>query len=187
MTELSEHLDLLDEHGVMTGKSKLRAEVHRDGDWHVNVHVWLVNNYGDLLLQKRAEGFYLAPHFLDVSMSGHVQAGHTSEETAVKEAEEELGITIPIEQLEFVMRDKLSLVGSTEKIPEYINNEFRDVYVWKSDLNPFDFKFDTKEMSGLELVTQQEFGKMIYERDQRLVPQWKEYETVLWYLGGNRV
>ena len=47
-----EYFDILDENGNKTGKTKLRSEVHRDGDWHKAVHIWIINNKGDILLQR---------------------------------------------------------------------------------------------------------------------------------------
>ncbi len=184
MNSSTEQLDVLDERGQNTGVVKNRIEVHTEGLWHRTVHLWIVNTYGDIFLQKRSADFYLKPNLMEATVIGHISAGMTAEETVVREAMEEVGLTIPVDQLEFLMTDKTSFKGSTKKIPEYINNEFHDVYIWKSDVNLFDFKFDTQEMNGLELVTQNDFGRMIYERDDRLVPQWKEYETLLWYLGG---
>lgn len=34
-----EYFDVLDENGNKTGIIKLRNEVHRDGDWHKEVHI----------------------------------------------------------------------------------------------------------------------------------------------------
>lgn len=34
-----EYFDLLDENGNKTGETKLRNEVHRDGDWHKAVYM----------------------------------------------------------------------------------------------------------------------------------------------------
>jgi hypothetical protein len=41
---MTEYLDVLDSKGVHTGERKLRAHVHRDGDWHRTVHVWVLNS-----------------------------------------------------------------------------------------------------------------------------------------------
>ena len=38
------------------GTLKPRGEVHRDGDWHRSVHVWLIDAAGRLLLQRRGSG-----------------------------------------------------------------------------------------------------------------------------------
>ena len=49
-----EYFDILDDNGNKTGKIKLRSEVHRDGDWHKAVHIWILNQSGDILLQRRS-------------------------------------------------------------------------------------------------------------------------------------
>lgn len=41
---MEEYFDALDENGNLTGVKKLRKEVHRDGDWHRTVHIWIINN-----------------------------------------------------------------------------------------------------------------------------------------------
>lgn len=38
-----EYFDVLDEFGAQTGRTKLRKEVHRDGDWHASVHIWIIH------------------------------------------------------------------------------------------------------------------------------------------------
>jgi len=181
---MSEILDVLDVQGNKTGNTKLRGEIHRDGDWHRTVHLWVITTHNDLFLQKRADGFWLGNGMLEATSVGHVSAGQTPEDTVLRECFEELGIELVSDQLEYLLEDKFGAVGSTKFIPVYVNNEFHDVYVWKSDINLYDLKFDTQEMNGLELVTESEFTDMVMDRDGRLVPQWKEYEALLWYLGG---
>ena len=46
-----EYFDLLDENGNKIGKRKLRSEVRRDGDWHKAVHIWIINNNGEIPAQ----------------------------------------------------------------------------------------------------------------------------------------
>lgn len=49
-----ELFDVLDENGHKTGKTKERSQVHRDGDWHRAVNIWVINDHDEVLLQKRA-------------------------------------------------------------------------------------------------------------------------------------
>lgn len=44
--EKGEYFDVLDSNGHKTGRIKLRSEVHRDGDWHRAVNIWIVNGGG---------------------------------------------------------------------------------------------------------------------------------------------
>ena len=73
-----EYFDLLDENGNKTGKIKLRNEVHRDGDWHKAVHIWIINENGDVLLQRRCATKDSNPNMLDISSAGHLSAGDNS-------------------------------------------------------------------------------------------------------------
>lgn len=41
-----EYFDVLDSEGHKTGRIKLRSAVHRDGDWHRAVNIWIVNGGG---------------------------------------------------------------------------------------------------------------------------------------------
>jgi len=73
-----EYFDLLDEKGNKTGKTKLRSEVHRDGDWHKAVHIWIINEQGDILLQRRSPNKDSDPNKLDISCAGHLTTGDDS-------------------------------------------------------------------------------------------------------------
>ena len=74
-TDPEEYFDILDEHGNKTDRIKPRSEVHRDGDWHRAVHIWIINNQGEILLQRRAPDKDTHPNFWDISVGGHLQAG----------------------------------------------------------------------------------------------------------------
>ena len=94
---MAEYFDILDENGNLTGKTKLRSEVHRDGDWHKAVHIWVFNRKGEVLLQRRAANKDSYPNMLDISCAGHLSAGDTSLEGALRELEEELGLKVVFE------------------------------------------------------------------------------------------
>jgi len=51
---MSELFDILNEKGEKTGIQKERDAVHRDGDYHGSVHIWIYRNE-KILLQKRKE------------------------------------------------------------------------------------------------------------------------------------
>eukprot|EP01025_Chloroclados_australasicus_P058141 TRINITY_DN727_c1_g1_i5.p1 TRINITY_DN727_c1_g1~~TRINITY_DN727_c1_g1_i5.p1 ORF type:complete len:191 (+),score=17.72 TRINITY_DN727_c1_g1_i5:68-574(+) len=124
---MPEYFDLLDENGNMTGEKKERSAVHRDGDWHRAVHIWLfVRSTGELLLQKRAMCKESWAGMWDISCAGHISSGNKSLFTAQREMQEELGLDLPQEAFEplFVFKQQ-----STDKGGAFINNEFDDVYL----------------------------------------------------------
>ena len=60
------------DHPKPLSRRKERAEVHRDGDWHRFVNVWLTDGEGNLLLRMRDKHKLRNPAKWDVSAAGHV-------------------------------------------------------------------------------------------------------------------
>ncbi|RID54770.1 hypothetical protein BRARA_G02065 [Brassica rapa] len=70
-----EHFDVLTKSGEKTGVSKPRSEIHRDGDYHRAVHVWIfVESTQELLLQLRSDDKDSWPGQWDISSAGHISA-----------------------------------------------------------------------------------------------------------------
>jgi len=107
-----ELLDLVDDRNQVVGTIS-RRKVHGDPSLqHRAVHVFVRNSAGELFLQKRSANKRIQPGKWDTSVGGHVEAGQSYEDAAVKEAAEELGIA-----------------------PEdSIRIRFSHEYVWKSDV-----------------------------------------------------
>ncbi|KAB2077160.1 hypothetical protein ES319_A06G083600v1 [Gossypium barbadense] len=85
--EQVEYLDVLTKIGKKIDKkiggSKPRGDVHRDGDYHKAVHVWIfTESTQELLLQKRADCKDSWPGLWDISSAGHISAGDSSLITA---------------------------------------------------------------------------------------------------------
>lgn len=97
-----EILDIIDENGSPTGRTVDRETAHREGILHRTAHLWLVRRRGDriqILLQKRAEHKSSYPGCYDISSAGHIPAGVDYRPSAVRELQEELGITAGEEAL----------------------------------------------------------------------------------------
>lgn len=62
----NELLRLYTPEGKPTDTFKQRGEVHRDGDWHATVHLWVINPVGELLFQKRADTTELNPGLCNI-------------------------------------------------------------------------------------------------------------------------
>lgn len=127
----AEQLDVLDAAGRPTGESKARAAVHRDGDWHRTVHVWVVRSDRHVLVQRRAAGKELEPGRLDVSVGGHLVAGELAGMVGVdvvREVEEELGLVVSLGALTY-----LGTTVTDRRYGSYIDREFQDVYAVEDD------------------------------------------------------
>lgn len=151
-----EYFDVLDENGEKTGRTKLRREVHRDGDWHRAVDVFVVKG-DEVLLQKRCATKDSYPDTWDLSCGGHITAGEDSPETAVRELEEELGLKVRPEELEFVG----SFKASARPAPDFINNSFNDMYVLRTEAEISELRFQEEEISALKYVPIREFREMV--------------------------
>lgn len=91
-----EPFDLCDADGNPLGRVKARALVHRDGDWHRALHLWVIVSGPRVVWQRRSLAKDTHPGLVDVSVAGHLRAGETEAE-ALREAEEEIGLTVSLD------------------------------------------------------------------------------------------
>ncbi len=71
-----------------------RQQIHAQGLRHRAVHILVFNQQEQLFLQKRSMNKDLNKGFWDTSAAGHVDSGEDYDVSAIREAEEELGIDI---------------------------------------------------------------------------------------------
>mgnify|MGYP000575630431 CR=1 FL=1 len=86
-----ELLDVLDENGNLTGRAEERKIVHEQGLWHIHVGVWIMNQKGELLFQKRSPNKIINPNKW-TRTGGHVDSGETPIKGIQRETEEEIGV-----------------------------------------------------------------------------------------------
>ena len=99
---MDEYLDIWNDVGQPTGKKCLKDEAHQMGWFHPTVHIWFYTNTPSLLLQKRDLSKQTFPGFWDVSVAGHVSAGETILEGALREVKEEIGLDIKQKDLKLI-------------------------------------------------------------------------------------
>lgn len=88
-----ETFDIVNEQDEVVGAAS-QKEVYDQQLTHRIAHVMILNNQGEILLQKRGETCSYLPGFWSTSVGGHVRSGETYEAGAAREAEEELGIKV---------------------------------------------------------------------------------------------
>ena len=169
-----EYFDLLDENGNKTGKIKLRTEVHRDGDWHKAVHIWIINNKGDVLLQRRCATKDSNPNMLDISSAGHLSAGDDSLSGAIRKLKEELNLDVNKEELQFIK----TLKCSSKYTSTFINNEFDDLYILRTDKTINDMEFQEDEISEIFFVPYKQFKEMVNNKQPDLLMHDEEFEIL---------
>lgn len=90
-----EFFDIVDENNVPTGEIKSRDLVHAEKkDWHRAVHIWIINDRGEILCQQRSWKKDGNPGKWQSFFGGHVKSGQTIEDCLKEELLEEVGIDI---------------------------------------------------------------------------------------------
>lgn len=130
-----EHIDILNEEtGLLVGEAADIDAIHVKGHWHRTVNIWVFDDVGNVLVQRRNATVLTYPEYLVESAGGHVKAGQTSVQAAQEEISEELGIFVKEEELMFVgtHKEQDSILGQIFPDVWYINNEFVDVYLYRT-------------------------------------------------------
>lgn len=164
---MDEYLDLLDNNGKLMGKKKLRKGVHRNGDWHRAVDVWVKNSKGQYLLQKRASNKDSFPNYWDTSAGGHVKSGQTYMIAACAELAEELRVAVYPSELRLIHFYK---VHTLSKRGKFKNNEFIKVYLLTNNLDLAKINFQKVEISALKWVSRKELTELIKSKQHILTP-----------------
>jgi len=147
-----------------------KAIAHKKGIWHKSVHVWIVNDENQILLQQRCSYKKFFPNVWDCSFAGHVGAGETSIISAIREGQEELGIDVDTSKMEFLFTNKEKL-----KYGEIISNEFVDVYLLKDNIKIDDLVYQETEVGGAKYMTLSVFFETIKNNKEELFQHADEY------------
>ena len=146
-----ERWDLLNESGNPTGKTMIRGAGMRAGQYHLVVHIWIVDSRGRILLQRRADSRRLMPGVW-AATGGSAIAGENSETAARRELQEELGISTASGEMTHIDRIRR-------------RNAFVDVWVLKRDVSDSELQLQQEEVAEVRWVTEQELRVMIVKGD----------------------
>ena len=163
---MDEYIDVLDENGTKTNKIKERKSVHKDGDWHKVIQIFIING-NKILLQQRALTKKSEPGKWCASASGHISAGETSKDAAIKEFSEELGISVEKDKMLLVDTFKSPSV-TFNKDEKIYNNHFVDLYISTQTIDLDKIRLQENEVQQVMFYSINEFEKMVNTHDERL-------------------
>jgi isopentenyldiphosphate isomerase len=177
----NEMVDILNEKGNPIGEIKLKREVHAEGLWHRAVQIWIYNSKGEILLQKRSKNKEFFPRLLDMSAAGHVSAGETFEEAAVRELFQEIGLRRKASDLKNI--GTWPLVQYMTK-PFYNNKEIFQVFLLKWDGNIKELKLQKKEVEMVKFVPIDTFESELKdpEKVKKYIPHGDHYFRAIEYI-----
>ena len=170
---IDEMIDLLDEKGNIIGVQSKKV-AYQTGSWHKSIHIYLINNKNEVLLQLRTANKDIYPSTWDISVGGHVDAGEDTIITACRELEEELGIKAQPREFKFLATTKEVL-----KTGKYISSEFVDAFMIKKNVNKEDIVLQESEVADIKFVKLEDFIKMVENKDSLLFPHFDEYRKVV--------
>ena len=145
-----EIFDVVDESGEPTGETVDRETAHLEGIRHRTSHLWLLRKKEgktEILLQKRAmtKSF---PGCYDISSAGHIPAGDGFRESAVRELEEELGITAKETDLIYC-GDKYIIWDDVFFGKPYHDRQYTRIFMLWTDADEEDFTLQKEEVDSV--------------------------------------
>lgn len=153
---MAEYWDLFDANRNPLGRTIKRGDAFAEGEYYVCCEIWVQNSKGQFLMtqrhpDKKAGGLW-------EFTGGGVLAGETTKQAAVRELNEELGITIEENELELldVYQQK---------------NYFMDIFVLRRELDIEALALQPEEVVDAKWVSQDEMLKM------------KEEKQIVWSVG----
>lgn len=170
-----EYLDILDKNGNKTGERKPRKEVHSKGYWHKGVHIWIINSKKELLVQRRSANKDVYPNKLYISVAGHPVSGEEEIESIKREFEEEIGVELDTNKLEYLFTFSQEVVENNGK---FLDNQFYDVYLIEMNLDIDNLKLQEEEVSEVKNIYYKDFEKMIENKDKDIVNHPEEWEKL---------
>jgi isopentenyldiphosphate isomerase len=172
---MDEYIDILNENGEVSGKTYLKSEAHKKGLFHASVHIWIFDKHKNILIQKRATTKDTFPNLWDISVAGHISAGESPLTSAIREVEEEVGITITENQLHFI--------GTSKKRIKHhltlIDNEIHYIYVCEMDFKIDSLIIQKEEVAEIKTIKLQKLMQKVASKNNIFVPRTPEYYNLV--------
>ncbi len=154
---MDEYIDVADASGHLIGVSELKSVIHQKGLYHHTAHIWLYTKNGEILLSQRSALKSICPLMWDVSVAGHVDAGESIIDGALREMREEIGLNL--------LETDLTKMGIFECFQSYdsgiIDNEFHHTFMAELTVPLSQLKPQIEEVAALKLVSFAEFENLL--------------------------
>ncbi|GLB53633.1 DNA mismatch repair protein MutT [Neptunitalea chrysea] len=158
---MEEFVDILDAQGLKTGQTCSKKLAHRYGYIHGTVHIWFYTIAKELLLQKRAITKEAFPGLWDTSVAGHISAGETILEAAVREVEEEIGLSIEPSSLRNIGVSQQRVEHSSD----FIDAEFNHLFICALTIPIEKLQRQIEEVDELKLISITNFQQQLTNQE----------------------
>lgn len=146
-----EKWDILSFDGEKTGQTVLRSPgALKDGQYHLVVHIWIIDSAGRILIQQRSDDLNILPGKWAIT-GGSAVSGEDAPEAALRELYEELGVKAEPKELIHIKTYR----G---------RNDFVWVYVLKRNLALSEINMQAAEVQAVKWVTSEELKALVAAR-----------------------
>lgn len=157
----SEHVILVDEHDNEIGSLEKQAAHEEGGRLHRAFSVFLVDDHGRILLQKRAASKYHFGGLWTNTACGHPRPGETTTGAAQRRLEEEMGVRVTLTEIDtFTYSASDDGSGLTER---EIDHVFRGDFSGSPTPNP-------DEAEGWRWISPEDLDRELREQPERFTP-----------------
>ena len=170
---MDEYIDILNDSGKISGKTCLKSDAHKNGFFHQSAHIWIFDKNKNILIQKRASDKDTFPNLWDISVAGHISSGELPIDAAIREVEEEVGIEITNNQLQYIGT-------STNKVShkiDLIDYELHHVYICCINFNIETLKIQQEEVAKIKMIPLNKLISKINCDNNNFVPHGNDYFT----------
>lgn len=170
---MDELIDIFDENDNLVGQA-MKSEAWAKGLWHRGARVLIYNKKGEIFTQLWSVAKELHPGKWDVGVAGHVGAGESYVDAALREAAEEAGINLRPDDLEFLMADTFenNLDGMMEKVSTY-------TYFARFDGGESEITIQEEEVQSFRFMEPDELERERKEFPEKFMPHSEEYWSEL--------
>lgn len=149
-----ELIEIVDENGNFTGQIMDKEEAHDKNLLHNEVGIFIINDDGKVLLQKRSANKRFSPNKWGLC-AGHVEANESLENAALREIKEEVGLDITSKELIPYGEREITISDSNSHITYF--------YYIRCNKKENEFAIQTEELSEVKWFNIDEIITMIKE------------------------
>lgn len=168
--ENQELWDVYNQYRHKTERIHVRGKEMKKGDYHLSVHVWIMNEDGHYLIQKRQSWKSDFPNMWDSSAAGSALKGDGSEQAAIREVEEELGIQLEIAKGERLFTNKFEC-------------GFDDVWLFRQNVDFDSLNLQEEEVADAKWASEAEIKEMV--EAGTFIPY--QYLDLLFEMAGSKI
>lgn len=163
-----EILDVYDKYRNLIGKRIFKNQYFElnENEYTLLAYVAIFNSENEMLIQKRQTQLDRHPNLWDISASGHVLTGESSDEAIERKLFEELGHTHNF------IEDRAYLTINYEK-------SYCDVFIINDDININNLRLNYEKVQNVTWATKDEILQLIDER--KFIPYESSFIELLFF------